>query len=468
MFGKWFKLLWLAVAYIIYLVLGAELPYLRHPKVSEEYKESFNTDDFYGTGESADRAAVVEDNEEALMQRIRLISRAKERIIFSTFDFAADTSGKQVIAALLSAADRGVQVRVLVDGAYFLVRSFGNADFRALAAHENVTVKIYNRLNFLIPWKLMSRMHDKYLIADDTGYMLGGRNTNDLFLGKNDGKKNIDRELLVIKSGGGESSISVIEDYFEKIWAQKDCKVRKVSDRAAGSGKTAAAGARLRDIYREMKEEHPDWFEVPDYKTETVPVKKISLISNPTKTEDKEPKAFYSLCRLMAQANKKVVIHTPYIVYNKYMYDSMKKVCSSAPEVHMMTNSAKNTANAFGAVELVQNKRKILGTGVNLTEYSGGLNYHGKSILIDEDISIVGSFNMDMRSAYQDTELMLVVHSEELNAQLSKCLSRFQKDEETSYVHKNRRKELMEGQTAVSKAIRGFLWVIDPGIRYLV
>ncbi len=170
----------------------------------------------------------------------------------------------------------------------------------------------------------------------------------------------------------------------------------------------------------------------------------------------------------MVQAGEKVVIHTPYIMYNKYMYDSMKEVCGSAPEVRMMTNSAKNTANAFGAVDLVQNKRKILATGVNLSEYSGGLNYHGKSMLIDEDIAIVGSFNMDMRSAYQDTELMLVVHSEELNAQLSGHLSKFQNDEEPSYVHKNRRRELMEGQTAVSRVIRGFLWIIEPGIRYLV
>ena len=40
-------------------------------------------------------------------------------------------------------------------------------------------------------------MHDKYLIADDSLFLLGGRNTFDLFLGDYVQDQNIDRELLV-------------------------------------------------------------------------------------------------------------------------------------------------------------------------------------------------------------------------------------------------------------------------------
>jgi phosphatidylserine/phosphatidylglycerophosphate/cardiolipin synthase-like enzyme len=39
-------------------------------------------------------------------------------------------------------------------------------------------------------------------------------------------------------------------------------------------------------------------------------------------------------------------------------------------------------------------------------------------VLIDDSISIVGSFNVDMRSCYLDTELMLVIDCKELNQQL--------------------------------------------------
>ncbi len=39
-------------------------------------------------------------------------------------------------------------------------------------------------------------------------------------------------------------------------------------------------------------------------------------------------------------------------------------------------------------------------------------------MLIDDRLSLVGSFNFDMRSAYLDTELMLLIDSPELNRHL--------------------------------------------------
>ena len=43
---------------------------------------------------------------------------------------------------------------------------------------------------------------------------------------------------------------------------------------------------------------------------------------------------------------------------------------------------------------------------------------HTKAVLIDNRLSIVGSYNLDMRSTYLDTELMLVIDSEKLNQQI--------------------------------------------------
>ncbi len=43
---------------------------------------------------------------------------------------------------------------------------------------------------------------------------------------------------------------------------------------------------------------------------------------------------------------------------------------------------------------------------------------HTKALLIDDEMNLVGSYNMDMRSTYQDTELMLAVDSKELNKQM--------------------------------------------------
>ena len=47
---------------------------------------------------------------------------------------------------------------------------------------------------------------------------------------------------------------------------------------------------------------------------------------------------------------------------------------------------------------------------------------------MDDRISGVGSFNWDMRSAYLDTELMLVIDSVPLNQQLREEMERYERD----------------------------------------
>ena len=144
---------------------------------------------------------LIEDNGEALAERIRMLEHAKQSIVLSTFDFHSDISGKKMLAALWAAAERGVKVKILADGCNSWLRMTGNAYFYALASHENVTIKTYNPVNPLLPFHAMSRMHDKYVIVDDSLYLLGGRNVYDSFLGAQDGPKNYDRDVLVYHEG---------------------------------------------------------------------------------------------------------------------------------------------------------------------------------------------------------------------------------------------------------------------------
>ncbi len=94
----------------------------------------------------------------------------------------------------------------------------------------------------------------------------------------------------------------------------------------------------------------------------------------------------------------------------------------------IMTNSVANNGNPFGAADYARNRNnRILSTGINIWEYEGGYSYHGKSILIDDDLSVIGSFNMDMRSVYLDTELMLVIRSKDINKQLEEGMMEYEK-----------------------------------------
>ena len=73
-----------------------------------------------------------------------MIGNAKKSIVLSTFDLRPDDSGTKIIAALYTAAARGVQVQILIDGIYQTLFLEKSPVFQALAAHQNVEVGIYN------------------------------------------------------------------------------------------------------------------------------------------------------------------------------------------------------------------------------------------------------------------------------------------------------------------------------------
>ena len=133
---------------------------------------------------SQERVRSIEDTDSALLWRLQLIESAEREVIFSTFDLRADGSGQDLMAALYGAAQRGVRVRVIVDGlnVFFRICKTSGVFFSPRGGVQN-EVRFYDPIDLLRPWKLNYRLHDKYLIARREQHILGGRNSNDLFLG---------------------------------------------------------------------------------------------------------------------------------------------------------------------------------------------------------------------------------------------------------------------------------------------
>ena len=240
-------LLFLLLLYFAALIV----PYIPHKKVSEDFRKSFLDREFYGKQTGGERVAYIDDNEEALLYRLRMIEEAREEIILSTFDFNDDHAGQDILAALTDAAQRGVSVRVIVDGLSGFLDLRGSPWFQAAAACENMEIRVYNPVNFLKPWKMQARLHDKYLIADRKMYLLRGRNTTNLFLGDYSDSKNTDRELFVYEAQTSpDSSLNQLVDYFERIWELNDSKpyvCRRVTEKV--------------EEYEGRLREHKDWLE---------------------------------------------------------------------------------------------------------------------------------------------------------------------------------------------------------------
>lgn len=389
-------------------------PYIRHKPVSQTYARMFSARRFYGDGPGNERVAYVRDNGEALLYRLRMIEAARREVILSTFEFHADHTGKDVLAALLCAADRGVEIKLIVDGISGFFDMRNDPYFQALAAQKTVSVKIYNPVSLLRPWRLPARLHDKYLLVDGSQYLLGGRNTFDLFLGDRSGKQNIDRELFVYETvQGGQNSAREMRTYFEAVWGLQES--RPFSGRA--DARPAAALAQLRARYDSLRERYPAAYTDWDLERLTVPAGRISLLSNPIQAENKEPWIWYALCRLMGDG-RQVTVYTPYLICGREMYAGLAALTARGVQVDCIINDAASGANPFGCADYLNQKRNIWKTGVKVYEYMGPHSSHTKAVVVDRRLSILGSYNFDMRSTYQDTELMLAVDSPALNGMI--------------------------------------------------
>ena len=443
--------------------------YCRKPdgKFAETLKQTEFTSDTPG----GERIRCIDDNEEALLWRLRMIGAAKKSIVLATFDLRADESGTDLLAALNHAAEKGVEIKLLIDGIYQQLFLNGSKEFQALAARENVEVGVYNPVSPVGIFKLNYRMHDKYVIVDDKMYLLGGRNSNDIFLGDYTSDINVDRDILVCDTTNGKGeSLQELEAYFQQIWNEDCVKIKggrkknsseiSVSEEAADDSEGTESNLKNPDIvngksnaeneitdetqerlskyekqyqslemrYASLKEKYTDIEDYSSWQEDTIPANKITLVNNGTHAGPKTPLVLQTI-RYLAQNADNVTIQTPYVICNGYMYDTLNEIASHA-RLKIILNAVEKGSNPWGCTDYLNQKKKILNTGADVYELMNEVPVHTKAVLLDDRLSVVGSYNLDMRSTYLDTELMLVIDSKELNQQIQST--------ESTYIEKSK------------------------------
>ena len=401
---KWVS--WVIRCIVVYVLVCLIVP----PLIGTQKKSETQLDI---PAAATERVCLVDSNEDALSWRLRLIQSAQNEIILSTFDFRADESGTDIIAALWNAAERGVQVQLIVDGINAQLHLSSSAAFQAFAAHENVEVKFYNPIRLTRLWTVNYRCHDKYLIIDRQAYLMGGRNTNDLFLGsEGKARQNMDRDVVVYGDGSAASSVNTLLKYFDNIWALDTNRVFGAkSETRKRKDASVSLAARWDDIEQSGQLAPIDW------EAETILANGVTVLSGDCTAWNKEPILLNTLTARMQEGKKNIVLQTPYIICNGAMYDALKMAASTAT-VQVITNAPQSGANPWGCADYLNHREDILESGVSVCEWSGDLSMHTKTILIDDQTSIIGSFNWDIRSAYLDTEMMLLVDSPEVNTAL--------------------------------------------------
>jgi phosphatidylserine/phosphatidylglycerophosphate/cardiolipin synthase-like enzyme len=141
------------------------------------------------------------------------------------------------------------------------------------------------------------------------------------------------------------------------------------------------------------------------------------------------------LIRLVSSAKASIDIQSPYLITTDLGKKLFREAVKRGVKIRILTNSLASTDNLEAFNGYQRDRKRLLKTGVRIFEFrpdameryklmTGALQekisytpvfgLHAKSMVIDGNITVIGTFNLDPRSANLNTECVTVIHSEKI------------------------------------------------------
>lgn len=170
-------------------------------------------------------AQLLQTGDDALLARLHLIRAAEKSITVQAFIWADDPVTRVLFDELLQAAQRGVQVRLLVDAYFPMGEPVQIA--RWAEAHERLQLRIFNPYTsravpdgggviealLFRPRGVNRRMHNKSFVVDDRIAIIGGRNLEGTYFDRHPSFIFKDRDVVVIGPVARE-----VSEMFDSFW----------------------------------------------------------------------------------------------------------------------------------------------------------------------------------------------------------------------------------------------------------
>lgn len=415
----------------LYLLVGGVFIFIRKKEVSENFKSQFSLSQFLSKDVGPDRGILLDDPLDAGLARLKIIEDAKETLDIAYFAIQSGEAPNLFFGALIDAADRGVQVNLLLDGLFHGLRGPLKAVRYIFARHDNMTLKFFEPLNLLKPWTLNNRMHDKYIIADKKIAIIGGRNIGDKYFAPDWYTARItnDRDIIVINTRNGDpkSVVPEMSCYFDTIWhhplSKPTCENLASIHAEIAEDKTRE----LKQKSQKARSVNQSLFDKPvDLMAVSFPIRKASFIHNPLGRHVKEPWCWYQITQLMRSAKQSIFVQSPYIIANKHMVQGFLEPDDFLGiDITALTNSLRSTPNLLAFSGYQNHRKQLVDHGLRLYEYQSRDSLHTKAFIIDDFLLALGSFNSDPRSTFLNTESMLVIHSPEAVKKIEEGLERY-------------------------------------------
>ncbi|RQW22458.1 phospholipase D family protein [Bacillus sp. C1-1] len=425
--------------YISYVFFTAYLLFflpLSYKQEDSDLHTTSKTQDFA----NQDHVLLLENGFESGRTRMQIIQEAKTSIDFVSYSVQKGQTSHLFLAALFEAADRGVHVRVLLDGLFHNLHGDLKEVKKAIAVHPNMELRYFEPFRPFKPWSWHNRLHDKLLLVDETYGIIGGRNIGDKYLSEAPPKDYVlDRDVLIYhKDNQSKSSLQEMKAYTNELWNHPFTQVEKKNkskDQRAG----LAFQQDLNDTYQKAKNDHVPFVQPlsQEWKNKAIKAEHVSFLSNPLTRLNKPPTMWKTFTKLASEAESKVYIQTPYAIPTKQMnkYVEMDSTVSWV----LLTNSIQQTPNPMAYSGYLSKREALSDSGFTISEYQGPHSIHAKSFVIDDQMSMVGSFNLDARSSFLNTESAVLINSaafaNKLTVEMDKKASKsnpFSKDTSTN------------------------------------
>lgn len=448
------------IFYLIYIFLFAIVLFAIQKPIEKEYAGTASKNYTDLESREKDRVALVESAEDALLVRLNLIENAQETLDISCYTLIEGKSSQVLIGSVLDAADRGVEVKIILDGIFHNLKGKFKDAIYGFELHPNISLKLYEPFDPLFPWTWNSRLHDKLIIADNNLALIGGRNIGDRYFLQEMMQEQFvkDRDVVIFKEESAGDSPSVImdmKDYYDSLWNYKHSKdsIKKLTSKQKKKGNIFNENMKV--AYGEFKETYlKDGNEI-DWHKNTVETDRIKLVHNPIGRFNQDPWCLKELLNLGAQAEESIFIQSPYIIPSRNMESELNDYDIDLEKVSMLTNSLSSSPNYIAVSGYSNNRKELVDKIGQIYEFQGPESIHSKTYIFDDTISVIGSFNFDARSSYINSESMVVISSPEFTEQLKENVQvdlnkSLIIDEDYSYIYNE---EVPEGEVPVDKKI---------------
>ncbi|WP_452221215.1 cardiolipin synthase [Lacinutrix salivirga] len=324
------------------------------------------------------------NGEEKFPELLKALENAKSHIHIEYYIYEDDITGNQVADLLIKKAKQGVEVRFMYDdfGSHSLGKTFikklNDAGIQTAPFYKIKWYALANRLNY--------RNHRKIIVIDGIVGFVGGINMSDKY--RNDLKKDNHlywRDTHIMIKG---QATAYLQYLFMGDW----------------------------NFCSKVPFQYSETYFIDNTEKESIENEIVQIAASGP--DSKQPVIFYSLLEAISSAKERIYITSPYFIPDESLMDALLIAIQGGLDVKIIIpgESDSKIVNAAASAYYTE----LLQVGAKIYKYNKGF-VHAKTMVIDNDLAIVGSANMDYRSFDLNFEVNAMVYSKNIAAQLTEA-----------------------------------------------